>query len=89
MSLPLLVLRGFTKLASAGGWRRPIECWEHAERHWRELGKTALSASDPVAAQLGPDLLRPLPRPCELIAQARTLLDEWSREQLAAVRLAR
>ncbi|WP_304112262.1 hypothetical protein [Mycolicibacterium bacteremicum] len=69
---------GFTKLA-AGALEEADQCWEHAERHWRELGKPLHIHRILVQRSWIPIFFGRFGDAVELIAQARTLLDEWPR----------
>lgn len=70
--------RGFTKLASAA-LEEADQCWEHAERHWRELGKPLYLHRILLQRSWIPIFFGRFGEAVELIAQARTLLDEWPR----------
>ncbi|WNG79909.1 hypothetical protein C6A86_016695 [Mycobacterium sp. ITM-2016-00316] len=70
--------RGFTKLASAA-LEEADQCWEHAERHWRELGKPLHLHRILLQRSWIPIFFGRFDEAVELIAQARTLLDEWPR----------
>lgn len=70
--------RGFTKLAAAA-LEEADQCWEHAERHWRELGKPLLLHRILLQRSWIPIFFGKFGEAVELIAQARTLLDEWPR----------
>ncbi|MGW0163145.1 hypothetical protein ACWDUN_27880 [Mycobacterium sp. NPDC003323] len=69
---------GFTKLASAA-LEEADRCWEHAERHWRELGKPLYLHRILLQRSWIPIFFGRFAEAVELIAQARTLLDEWPR----------
>ncbi|MCF6390271.1 hypothetical protein L2K20_25135 [Mycobacterium sp. MBM] len=70
--------RGFTKLASAA-LEEADRCWEHAERHWRELGKPLYVHRILLQRSWIPIFFGRYAEATELIAQARTLLDQWPR----------
>lgn len=70
--------RGFTKLACAA-LEEADQCWEHAERHWRELGKPLHLHRILLQRSWIPIFFGRFGEATELIAQARALLDEWPR----------
>lgn len=70
--------RGFTRLASAA-LEEADQCWEHAERHWRELGKPLYLHRILLQRSWIPIFFGRFAEATELIAQARTLLDAWPR----------
>ena len=79
---------GLTRI-SAGGLQVADECWEHAERHWRELGKPLhihriLLQRSWIAIVRGryQDAI-------DMIARARDLSRRVSAQQLAGLRTPR
>ncbi|WP_241473628.1 hypothetical protein [Mycolicibacterium neoaurum] len=69
---------GLTKLA-AGALADADQCWEHAERHWRELGKPLHIHRILLQRSWIPIFFGRFGAAVELIAQARALLDGWPR----------
>jgi tetratricopeptide (TPR) repeat protein len=69
---------GYTRLA-AGALEQADECWQHAERHWRELGKPLHLHRILLQRSWIPIFFGRFGEAVELIAQARILLDEWPR----------
>ncbi|WP_395311230.1 hypothetical protein V4U86_10840 [Mycobacterium sp. AMU20-3851] len=70
--------RGYTRLAVAE-LEEADQCWEHAERHWRELGKPLHLHRILLQRSWIPIFFGRYGEAVELIAQARTLLDDWPR----------
>ncbi len=69
---------GLTRLAS-GALEAADECWEHAERHWRELGKPLHLHRILLQRSWIPIFWGRFPAAVELIAQAREVLDSSPR----------
>jgi tetratricopeptide (TPR) repeat protein len=69
---------GFTRLGS-GALREADECWEHAERHWRELGKPLYLHRILLQRSWIAIFWSRFSEAVELIAQARELLDSSPR----------
>ncbi|MDR3658728.1 MAG: hypothetical protein P4L48_24680 [Mycobacterium sp.] len=69
---------GLTRLAS-GELQAADECWEHAERHWRELGKPVHLHRIMLQRSWIPIFWGRFPAAVELIAQAREVLDSSPR----------
>jgi hypothetical protein len=69
---------GFTRLA-AGALEAADECWEHAERHWRELGKPLPLHRILLQRSWIAIFWSHFSDAVELIAQARELLDSSPR----------
>ncbi len=69
---------GFTRLAS-GALESADECWEHAERHWRELGKPLHLHRILLQRSWIPIFWGRFGAAVELIAQAREALDSSPR----------
>ncbi|ORW96154.1 hypothetical protein AWB92_07960 [Mycobacterium sp. IEC1808] len=69
---------GFTRLGS-GALQAADECWEHAERHWRELGKPLYLHRILLQRSWIAIFWSKFADAVELIAQARELLDSSPR----------
>jgi tetratricopeptide (TPR) repeat protein len=69
---------GFTRLGS-GALREADECWEHAERHWRELGKPLHLHRILLQRSWIAIFWSRFADAVEMIAQARELLDSSPR----------
>ncbi len=69
---------GLTRLAS-GALEAADQCWEHAERHWRELGKPLHLHRILLQRSWIPIFCGRFAEAVELIAQARELLDSSPR----------
>lgn len=69
---------GLTRLAS-GALQAADECWEHAERHWRELGKPLHLHRILLQRSWIPIFCSRFGEAVEMIAQARELLDSSPR----------
>ena len=69
---------GFTRLAS-GALEAADDCWKHAERHWRELGKPLHIHRILLQRSWIPIFWSRFAEAVELIAQAREMLDSSPR----------
>jgi hypothetical protein len=69
---------GLTRMA-AGALEAADECWAHAERHWRELGKPLYVYRILLQRSWIPIFRGRFPEAVELVAQARDALDAWPR----------
>jgi tetratricopeptide (TPR) repeat protein len=69
---------GLTRMG-AGALEAADQCWEHAERHWRELGRPLPIHRILLQRSWIPIFLGRYAEAVELVARARDALDSWPR----------
>ncbi|CAN5115747.1 hypothetical protein BH09ACT8_BH09ACT8_62910 [soil metagenome] len=69
---------GLTRMG-AGALEAADQCWEHAERHWREIGKPLFVHRILLQRSWIPIFLGRFSEAVELVARARDALDSWQR----------
>jgi hypothetical protein len=69
---------GLTRMG-AGALEAADQCWEHAERHWRELGRPLPIYRILLQRSWIPIFLGKFADAVELVARARETLDSWPR----------